>query len=86
VTAYAHIQRSESEDLEGYADPWPPHDTEESVLGTELHQTTIRNLASSINEAASLAALEGGGPIPWRALSQTAILGCRRPDGSLLLP
>ena len=26
------------------AEVWPPDDTEESVLGTNLHQTTIRNL------------------------------------------
>ena len=30
-------------------EPWPPDDTEESVLGTDLHQTTIRNLALGIN-------------------------------------
>ncbi len=34
------------------AEPWPPDDTEESVAGTVLHQTTIINLRWGINEAA----------------------------------
>jgi hypothetical protein len=35
-----------------FVEPWPPDDTEESVLGTDLHQTTIRNLTLGINMAA----------------------------------
>ena len=31
---------------------WPPDDTEESILGTDLHQTTITNLRWGINEVA----------------------------------
>jgi hypothetical protein len=45
---------------------WPPDDTEESVLGTSLHQTTITNLRLGINEAAALAVPEGG-TVPWQA-------------------
>ena len=60
---------------------WPPDDTEVSCLGTNLHQTTIRNLCSGLNEAASVG-LELGRPLPWTALSQMALLGCQRPDGS----
>ena len=32
---------------------WPPDDTEESVLGTPYHQTTITNVRVGINEAAA---------------------------------
>ena len=60
---------------------WPPHDTEESVLGTDLHQTTITNLRWGINEAARLG-LSPGQPDRWHALTQIALLGCRRPDDS----
>jgi hypothetical protein len=60
---------------------WPPDDTEVSCLGTNLHQTTIRNLCSGLNEAASVG-LALGRPLPWTALSQMALLGCQRPDGS----
>ena len=60
---------------------WPPDDTEESVLGTNLHQTAIRNLIGGINEAAALAAPTGA-PLPWQAGGQTLIQGFRRPDGS----
>lgn len=68
---------------EVYVEPWPPHDTEESVLGTDLHQTAIRNFCWDINEAAHLER-EPGKDLPWKAWSQTALLGCRRRDGSLL--
>ncbi|CAA9553663.1 MAG: hypothetical protein AVDCRST_MAG18-519 [uncultured Thermomicrobiales bacterium] len=61
---------------------WPPHDTEESVLGTDLHQAAITNLRWGINEAAQIG-LAVGQHAPWRAYSQTALLGCRRPEGSL---
>jgi hypothetical protein len=60
---------------------WPPDDTEESVLGTNLHQGTITNLRLGLNEAA-VGATPPGGPAPWQALSQTAISGLRRGDGS----
>jgi len=33
---------------------WPPDDTEESVLGTNLHQATITNVRWGLNEVASL--------------------------------
>jgi hypothetical protein len=60
---------------------WPPDDTEESILGTDLHQTTITNLRWGINEAARLNR-QPGQLVPWKALSQIALLGCVRPDGS----
>jgi hypothetical protein len=62
-------------------EPWPPDDTEESVLGTDLHQTTIRNLVLGINQAARVGRAREE-PSPWRALTQLEYLGCRRPDGS----
>ena len=65
-----------------WAEAWPPDDTEESVLGTDLHQTTIMNVRLGINEAAQID-LPPGQPAPWRAFSQMALLGCVRPDGSL---
>ena len=60
----------------------PPDDTEESVLGTDLHQTTITNLRWGINEIARLYRRPDG-TSPWRALSQMALLGCMRADGTL---
>ena len=60
---------------------WPPNDTEVSCLGTNLHQTTIRNLCWGLNEAARAVLVEDR-PLPWTALSQTLLLGCQRPDGS----
>jgi hypothetical protein len=60
---------------------WPPDDTEESILGTDLHQTTITNLRLGINEVARLRQAPGQ-PVPWKALSQIVLLGCVRPDGS----
>jgi hypothetical protein len=60
---------------------WPPDDTEESVLGTPHHQTTITNVRVGINEAAAAAAPPGG-PLPWQAGSQSLILGLRRRDGT----
>jgi hypothetical protein len=64
-----------------YGNMWPPHDTEESVLGTDRHQTTITNLRWGVNEAAHVG-LPDGHPVPWQALSQIALLGCLRADGS----
>jgi len=61
--------------------PWPPHDTEESILGTDLHQTTITNVRWGINEVAHLHQTPEQ-PVPWKALSQLALLGCLHPDGS----
>jgi hypothetical protein len=60
---------------------WPPSDTEESVLGTDLHQSTIIYLRWSINEVARHG-LEPSQPVRWQALSQTTLIGCRRFDGS----
>jgi hypothetical protein len=42
---------------------WPPDDTEESVLGTNLHQTTITNARLGINEVAA-GMVEPDQPIP----------------------
>jgi hypothetical protein len=60
---------------------WPPDDTEESVLGTNLHQTAILTLRTGINEAAAIAVPEGT-PVPWQAGGQTMIRQFRHPDGS----
>jgi len=60
---------------------WPPDDTEESVVGTNLHQMTITNLRWGINEIARLH-LTPGEEIPWQALSQTIVMGFARADGS----
>jgi Putative restriction endonuclease len=60
---------------------WPPDDTEESVLGIDLHQTTITNLRWGINELARVHQ-HPGQPIPWQASTQLLITGCRRPDNS----
>jgi hypothetical protein len=60
---------------------WPPDDTEESVLGTNLHQTAITNLRTGINESA-VAAVPEGGAVPWQAGGQTMIRGWRRWDGT----
>jgi hypothetical protein len=60
---------------------WPPDDTEESVLGANLHQTAITNLRLGLNELAALEA-DKRGVLPWLAGGQTMISGFRRPDGS----
>jgi len=60
---------------------WPPDDTEESVLGTNLHQTTITNLRLGLNEAAVASSMPGQAP-RWQALGQTMITSFRHPDGS----
>jgi hypothetical protein len=60
---------------------WPPDDTEESVLGTNLHQIAIRTLTGGINEAAAVATPEGS-PALWQAGGQTMVRNLRRPDGS----
>lgn len=63
------------------ASPWPPDDTEESVVGTNLHQTTITNVRLGLNEIAALLTPPSGDQ-PWQALSQTMITGLARRDGS----
>jgi hypothetical protein len=62
-------------------EPWPPDDTEESIVGTSLHQLTIRNLTSGTNEIAAQHTPPGGPP-PWEALSQITLTGFQRHDGS----
>lgn len=59
---------------------WPPDDTEESVVGVDRHQLDILNLRFGLNEEAQR--LAGGGPVPWQAITQIALLGCMHPDGS----
>ena len=39
--------------------PWPPDDTEESVVGTDFHQMTIMNVRFGINEVAHTLTLAG---------------------------
>ncbi len=63
------------------ADSWPPDDTEESVVGTDLHQMTIINVRLGLNEIADALA-DPGQPAPWQALTQTVVLGFARPDGT----
>ncbi len=60
---------------------WPPDDTEESVVGTDLHQTTIMNLRWGINEVARIPTAFGQ-RVPWQALSQMVVTGFARRDGS----
>ncbi len=62
-------------------DVWPPDDTEESVVGTDLHQMTIINVRLGLNEIADVLAAPGQ-PAPWQALTQTVVLGFERPDGT----
>ena len=62
-------------------DAWPPDDTEENILGTDLHQMTIMNLRWGLNEVARLCRTPQG-PMPWQALSQITVFGCLRPDGT----
>ena len=60
---------------------WPPDDTEESIMGTDLHQMTIMNLRWGLNEVAGQ--VQGQAPTaPWQTLSQTMITGFARPNGS----
>jgi hypothetical protein len=61
--------------------PWPPDDTEESVVGTNRHQMTIMNIRLGVNEAAHAEAAPDG-TLPWTAMCQTMITGFARPDGS----
>jgi hypothetical protein len=84
--AFAHGREAAMRDRQSVAlapSPvvWPPDDTEESVLGTSLHQTTITNLRLGINEAASIATPDGS-PLLWQAGGQTMIRNFRRPDDS----
>lgn len=60
---------------------WPPDDTEESVVGSCLHQDNIANLRLGLNELATALTLPGG-QRPWYAHCQTAISGWRRRDGT----
>ncbi|HVA90325.1 MAG TPA: Uma2 family endonuclease [Chloroflexota bacterium] len=56
--------------------PWPPDDTEESIVGSEIHQRVIDTLRDGLDMAA---AANGA---TWHTLSQVPISGFRRPDGS----
>jgi hypothetical protein len=56
---------------------WPPDDTEETIMGSDWHQLTIRNLCLGINEIARDEAGTGL-PVPFQAVSQTTLLGLRR--------
>ncbi len=60
---------------------WPPDDSEESIVGTDLHQTTIINLRWGINEVARPRQARAQ-PVPWQALDQILMRGVRRPDDS----
>jgi len=56
--------------------PWPPDDTEESVVGSEFHQHVI----DAARDGLRMAGQAGGAE--WAALSQVALAGFQRPDGS----
>ena len=56
--------------------PWPPDDTEESVVGSEYHQHVI----DAARDGLRMAARANGAS--WHALSQVPLAGFRRPDGS----
>jgi hypothetical protein len=58
---------------------WPPNDTEESIVGTDWHQTTIMNIRWGINEIARAEARPGE-PLPWHASGQILIMGFFRRD------
>jgi hypothetical protein len=60
---------------------WPPDDTEESVAGSDRHQVTMINMRLGINELAH-AAVRPGLPLPWHALNQTPLFGCKRRNGT----
>ena len=60
---------------------WPPDDTEESVVGANLHQWTIGALKAGLNQVASALASPAGS-WPWQAYMQTTITGWRRPEGA----
>lgn len=62
-------------------DAWPPDDTEESVVGTDLHQKSIINLRWGLNEVARTQTTPGQAA-PWQALSQTIVTGFERRDGT----
>ena len=59
---------------------WPHDDTEWSVVGTDLHQGTVTDARTGINDAA-VALAPPGGTTPFQAGGQTLILGMRHPDG-----
>ncbi len=56
--------------------PWPPADTEESIVGSEYHQHVI----DAARDGLRMAARANGAS--WRVLSQVPLAGFRRPDGS----
>lgn len=56
--------------------PWPPGDTEESVVGSEYHQHVI----DAVRDGLRMAAHANGAS--WHALSQVPLAGFRRLDGS----
>ncbi|HVA89793.1 MAG TPA: Uma2 family endonuclease [Chloroflexota bacterium] len=61
--------------------PWPPDDSEESVVGSEFHQRVIDGARDGL-DMASLA------DPAWWVQSQIALRGFHRPDGSpyIMLP
>ena len=60
---------------------WPPDDTEESVVGTNLHQETIGAVKLGLTEVA-IALTPPGGQQPWHAFMQTTITGWRHFDSA----
>jgi hypothetical protein len=56
--------------------PWPPDDSEESVVGSEYHQHVI----DAVRDGLRMAARANGAE--WHTQSQLGLTGFRRPDGS----
>jgi hypothetical protein len=59
----------------GFA-PWPPDDSEESVVGSEFHQLVIDGARDGLSMVSAT------NPTIWWVQSQIAISGFRRPDGT----
>ncbi|MGI8914513.1 MAG: Uma2 family endonuclease [Chloroflexota bacterium] len=60
---------------------WPPDDTEESVVGTNLYQQTIGEVQLGLTEVASNLT-PAGAEQPWHAFMRTTITDWRHADGS----
>ena len=55
-----------------FAPSWPPDDTEESVVGTNLHQLGITNLRAGINAVAAQQRTPDA-PLPFKAIAQVGL-------------
>lgn len=76
------MQQPRFDSRAGQTLPWPPDDTEDSVVGSEYHQHSI----DAARDALRMASRANGAS--WRTLSQVSLAGFRHIDGSpyLMLP